>query len=148
MEQEGQYRDAVSHALAGFQLIEESLKDYIGFYHDAVRKLLPPTITYGSSRRDIQDAALGKLINVFSKCRGNQAFISDLRSLTSTRDELAHKALVGLYGTVPEPSDLEAKAASFQKKAETISELLAKLNKESLNILLASGIATVSPPKS
>jgi len=147
MDQERQYRDAVSHALAGFQLIEESLKDYIGFYHDAVRKLLPSTITYGSSRRDIQDAALGKPINVFSKCCGNQALILDLRSLTSTRDELAHKALIGLYGTAPDPSDLEGKAASLQKTAESISELLAKLNKESLNILLASGIAKVSPPK-
>lgn len=145
MDREQQYRDAVSHALAGFQLVEEALKDYIGIYHEAVRRLLPSTITYGSSRKDIQDAALGKLINVFAKSCGDQALITELRSLISTRDELAHRALLTLYGSAQEPSDLAERSAALQKFAEQISGLLGQINKEMLKVLVASGIAMGAP---
>jgi len=148
MDRELQYRNAVSHALAGFQLIEEALKDYIGYYHEAVRKLLPSTLTYGSSRRDIQDAALGKLINVFAKSCGNQLLISDLRSLTGTRDELAHKALLDLYGCVQDPADLASRSAELQKTAEQVGELLTVINEETLNVLIAAGLAKASHPRS
>lgn len=147
MDREQQYRDAVSHALAGFQLVEEALKDYIGIYHEAVRKLLPSTIAYGSSRKDIQDAALGKLINVFAKSCGNQALITELRSLINTRDELAHRALLGLYGNAQEPSNLAERSVALQTIAEQISGLLAQINKEMLNVLVVSGIAKQSPER-
>lgn len=140
MEREQQYRDAVSHALAGFQLIEEALKDYLGFYHVAVRKLLPSALTYKSSRKDIQDSALGKLINVFAKSSGNVRLISELRSLTNTRDQLAHKALLDLYGTADNQVDLEIRSAALHRAAVKISELLDLINKESLNVLTAAGL--------
>ena len=99
------YRESASHALAGFQLLEEGLKSYVGTYHDTVRKFLPDKLVYRYSRQDIQDAALGKLVGVFSKISANDKLISELRTLTKTRDDLAHKAFVHLYGVVPPADD-------------------------------------------
>jgi hypothetical protein len=138
VDHEQRYRDVFSNALAGFQLIEEALKDYIGFYHETVRKLLPSELTYGSTRQDIQDAALGKLINVFAKCSNNQVLISELRSLISVRDQLAHRGLIDLYGTEKTRVDFADRAKQLQETAEKISGLLDQVNKESLKVILLS----------
>ncbi len=55
------YQDAASHALAGFQLIEGGLKDYIGIYHKIVRRLLPDRPAYKHTRKDVEEVALGRL---------------------------------------------------------------------------------------
>ena len=46
MDIEQQYREAASHALAGFQLVEQQLKEYIGYYYDAVRFLLNGKLSF------------------------------------------------------------------------------------------------------
>lgn len=66
------FRNIASHALAGFQLIEVGLKDYIADYHDKVRASLPSNMTYKYGARDVEDAPLGKLITLFERTNSNE----------------------------------------------------------------------------
>jgi hypothetical protein len=135
MNAEQDYRRAATHALAGFQLIEEGLKTYVGQFHETVRKLLPAEIAYLHSQTDIQDAALGKLVNVFSKINSNKQLVAQLRALVKTRDELAHKAFLHLYGTRPAAEELASKTSTFIEVAALVGELLRSLNAESLKVV-------------
>jgi hypothetical protein len=127
-----QYRDLVAHALAGFQLVEASLKDYISDYHDKVRSCLPPGMVYDYHRSDIQDAALGKLVEVFNKTNRNKELVGSLRKLQASRDNLAHRALTKLYGrrTPAEEQELREQAPGFVALAEQLSELLGNVHNE------------------
>jgi hypothetical protein len=130
------YRESAVHALAGFQLIEEALKSYIGYYHETVRQCLPEKLTYSYSRQDVQDAALGKLVSVFGKVSSNDALILELRTLVKTRDDLAHKAFVNLYGPPPAEEDFEKRGAALLKVAERLGLILEELNKDSLSLVV------------
>lgn len=135
MTPEDYYREAASHALAGFQLLEEGLKSYIGCYYETVRQLLPETISYRYQKLDIQEAALGKLVSVFSKINSNDELVFELRKLVKTRDDLAHRAFVHLYGSLPPAKDLQSKASTFIDVAAQIGELLKSLNTETVKVV-------------
>jgi hypothetical protein len=138
MNAEQHYRDAASHTLAGFQLIEESLKSYIGYYHEMIRRLLPTEVAYRHSRAEIQDAALGKLVNIFGKINSNEVLISQLRTHIKVRNELAHTAFLHLYGELPPQQELKSRTASFIQISENLGELLGNLNEESNVIVKAN----------
>ena len=149
MKVEEHYREAASHALAGFQLIEEGLKSYIDLYHQAVRRLLSEKLTYRYARKDVQDAAYGKLVEVFGKVNGNDELIADLRSLKKIRDDLAHKAFVNLYGTMPEDAELRRRADLYIGVADKIGKLMGRIQREAALMVAvapeARDLATLIP---
>ena len=124
------YKEASTHALAGFQLIEEGLKDYIGHYYDAVRKRLNGKLHFEYRRTDIDQAALGKLLSIFCKINGNEDLVKQLRKLLKHRDDLAHKALVHLYGTPKSDSEYAAMSDSAIETASKLGELMSVLHQE------------------
>lgn len=129
------YREIASHALAGFQLIEASLKDYIAVYHDKVRDSLPPGMTYLHHGTDVQDAALGKLVSVFAKMNNNKALIEKLRNLQQTRDNLAHRALAKLYGPTSVTEDFIAQIPTLTGLAEELGILLGDVHDEHIKLV-------------
>ena len=135
MATEQYYRESATHALGGFQLVEEALKSYIGQYHDVVRKFLPKGFTYRYARQDVQDAALGKLVNVFAKVSPNDKLIVELRGLVKTRDDLAHKAFVNLYGPKPSEEELRKRGDRFVEVAERLGNILGELHDDSLRLV-------------
>ena len=106
MDASAAYRNTVSQALAGFQLVEEMLKGYLDKHFSTTRMLLRGAVHFEFSRRDYQEAPLGRLVNVFSKLCANEQLIRDLRAAVKDRDHLAHRALLKLY-EVPRPSEEE-----------------------------------------
>jgi hypothetical protein len=92
------YRDSVTNALGGFQLLEESLKNYLDLYYRSVRYLLGGRLHFDFHRADINDAPLGRLVGSFSKSCANASLVAQLRSLIKYRDAAAHRALICLYG--------------------------------------------------
>jgi hypothetical protein len=135
------YRESATHALAGFQLVEEALKSYIGYYHETVRQFLPEKLSYRYSRQDVQDAALGKLVNVFAKISSNDKLISELRTLIKVRDDLAHKAFIALYGQLPPEDELKKRGDTLLKIAERVGLILGELHDDSL------ALVALRPPK-
>jgi hypothetical protein len=134
MNSRDRYKEASTHALAGFQIIEESLKDYIGHYYDAVRKVLDAKLHFQYSRSDIDQAALGKLLSIFCKINKNEDLVKDLRKLIKHRDDLAHKALVHLYGEPKSDAEFDAMTDSAIEIAEKLGSLMATVRQEILHV--------------
>jgi len=91
------YRESVTNALAGYQLLEGLLKFYAETYYDAVRAFVGDDLFFDFHRKDIEDAPLGRLITGFSRTCANKKLVQDLRELKSHRDQVAHQALLCTY---------------------------------------------------
>src|ERR1700743_3716543 len=92
------YTDGVTQVLAGFQIIEDMLKSYLEVHFDLTRTILNGRLHFGFRREDYQDAALGRLAQVFSKLCSDKQLVADLRAVVERRDQIAHRALLKLYG--------------------------------------------------
>ena len=90
----GHYRESVTNALAGYQLLESLIKLYTGTYNDAVRAIANDELFFDFHRKDIEDAPLGRLINGLARTCRNKKLVQDLRDLKSHRDQVAHQALL------------------------------------------------------
>jgi hypothetical protein len=130
MNAQQRYQEATSHALAGFQLIEAGLKDYIGLYYETVQRVLDGRLCFKYSREEIDDASLERLTNIFSRTSFNEDLIKQLRSLIKERNELAHKALAYLYDEKKTDQEFEAACSKMIRTAETLGELMGVLLKE------------------
>lgn len=135
MDIEQQYREAASHALAGFQLVEQQLKEYIGYYYDAVRFLLNGKLSFNYTREEMDEAALERLTNIFSKINSNEELIKRIRALIKHRNNVAHRALVHLYGKGRTDEELKANIDEFIEIAEKLGLILRDLLKETSNVV-------------
>jgi hypothetical protein len=91
------YRESVTSALAGYQLLEGLLKFYAEAYYNVVRAFLAGHLHFDYHRKDVEASALGRLINGFAKTCGNKKLVGELRELIGHRDQIAHQALLRLY---------------------------------------------------
>jgi hypothetical protein len=94
------YEKRVSLTLAGFQVTELLLKDYIETSYEVMRGLLKGYIEFSPSRKDIENHSLKRLIAIFKTLNGNHALIKNLKSVVDHRNRIAHKSLLPLYGSV------------------------------------------------
>ena len=90
------YKNGVTLALSGFQFLEETLKTCLELYFNAVRKITHEKLYFGFERRDYQKAALGRLIQAFSKTCDDKALIGELRA----QAECSRSRLHGVCGHV------------------------------------------------
>lgn len=94
---EEHYKEGLLLVLAGYQLIEASLKTYLKNYFTIVRYILPTDLHFGFDGKDYETAALGTLLKVFSKVCGDSQLVADLKSESSRRDDIAHQAALVLF---------------------------------------------------
>ena len=129
------YQDAAGHALAGFQLIEEHLKEYIGHYYDTVRVLMAGKLSFQHKREDIEDAPLERLTNTFARINANAELVKQIRSLIRVRNEVAHRAFKHLYGPSKQDADFEKSIKHFIEVAQQLSAIMKDLLHEELLVL-------------
>ena len=95
------YREAAIHVLGGFQLIEESLKQYIRNYYDTVRCLLDNRLFFDYTGLDINEAALQRLLSIFSKIKiCTQYQLSDGTVTDQVPYELINENITPVYHEV------------------------------------------------
>ena len=135
MEHEEKYMEAASHALAGFQIIEAGLKDYILEYHHIVQGFLPDQMRYEYSLQDIEGLALGRLVTTFSRMNDNASLIKSLQKLKTQRDDLAHRALTKLYGRERETFKFEDHIDNLVDLANDLGFLMEDLIKEHIKLI-------------
>jgi hypothetical protein len=128
------YRDIVTHTLAGFQLLEEGLKKYIDSHYGAIRILVKGRVHFAFDRKDIDQAPLGKLCNIFAKVCANQDLVKRLRALIKHRDEIAHRALTHLYGSNTSDAELQAMWDEYVEVSNQVSDALTDVHAELLNL--------------
>lgn len=137
------YRDGVTQALAGFQLMEENLKIYIGMHFDCIRLLVDEKLYFEFSRSDYQEAALGRLINTFSKLCRNKALITDLRAIIRKRDHVAHQALLKIYSDAPlSPTDYIPHLKEINDLVQELPGLLQRIVNEMAELPKSLGSLT------
>jgi hypothetical protein len=130
------YSSAVNQVLAGYQLIEEMLKSYIATHFELTRAILAGRLHFDFHREDYQDAALGRLIQVFSKLTPNKALVSDLRSVVRHRDQIAHKSLLKLYQGDLRPDEYSKLIGELTSDMQRLSSLLNQIALETRNLKL------------
>ena len=142
------YEKRVSLTLAGFQVTELLLKDYIETSYEAMRGLLKGCIEFSPSRKNIENHSLERLISIFKTINGNHKLIKNLRSVVEHRNRIAHKSLLPLYGSntsdaeywnlIDEISPLEQE---IDKCMEGVQRELSELKKRA-GLVIGSGEGT------
>jgi len=127
---ENLYRDGVMQVLPGYQLLEEQLKTYLEVHFDLTRAILANRLHFDFKRDDYQDAALGRLVHVFSKLCANKDLVLRLRAVVKNRDHIAHQALVKLYKENISTQEYSGLIEELNNQMNTASQLMTDIAKE------------------
>lgn len=92
------YEKRVSLTLAGFQVTELLLKEYIALSYEVMRHLLRDHIAFSPSRRDVENHSMERLIATFKTINSNNSLVKQLQSVVEHRNGIAHRSLLPLYG--------------------------------------------------
>ncbi len=141
MTQKEKYTEASIHALAGFQIIEEHLKIYIGYYYKAVRLLLKGQLIFQYTQEEINEAPLERLTSLFSKINANNDLVQRIRSLLKYRNQIAHGAFVHLYGPPKTDEQFKIDTTEFLIVAEKLDVIMKDIITEVLQITDILGIS-------
>jgi hypothetical protein len=141
MTQKEKYTEATIHALAGFQIIEEHLKMYIGYYYDAVRVLLKGQLSFQYTREEINEAPLERLTSLFSKINANNDLVKRIRSTLKYRNEIAHGAFAHLYGPPKTDEQFKADTTEFLVVAGKLDVIMKDIFTEVLKITDMLGVS-------
>ena len=121
------YHGAIARCLAGYQLLEEQLKTYLGIYFGVVRALLPSGLHFGFESKEIENAPLERLVHLFSKACDDAKLVASLREVISHRNEVAHRALLLSYKSSPTTEEYVELSSEAVKRSGVIGELMARV---------------------
>jgi hypothetical protein len=138
------YKLAAYHALAGFQLLEKNIKDYLNQHNALVQFLIQPDLVYNFSVDENNGMALSGLLKRFKKVSNKTDLISDINSLISDRDNLAHSALIGVYHDVSE-NEYKAFIESFKQVSNRLKPVNNYLLKETVSLIALTCRKTGEP---
>lgn len=124
------YRDRTVSLLTNFQLLELSLKMYIGTSYDYIQMLVEEHIHFDFSISDVESYPLERLLNVFGKLNGNEDLKKRLNKLRGERNYIAHEALLVTIGSNPNMETLHKKAEDFFHLEDELSECLKLVTEE------------------
>ncbi len=131
MKQEQQfYKDRTVSLLTSFQLLELSLKLYIGTSYDYIHMLVEDHIHFDFSISDVENYPLERLLTLFSKLNGNEELKKRLNKLRKERNYIAHEALLVTVGSNPNMDTLHKKAEDFFYLEDELSECLKLVTEE------------------
>jgi len=128
------YNSSANQVLAGFQILEELLKNYLARHFALAREVLGDRLPFNFKREDYQDAPLGRLIQVFAKTNLNHDLIRDLRAEISRRDHIAHKAFLKLYKEDVLPDEYVRLIDELSADMSRLSSLMTRLNEETASL--------------
>ncbi|WP_075179728.1 hypothetical protein [Neptunomonas phycophila] len=118
------YKDRTIGLLTNFQLLELSLKLYIGTSYDYIHMLVEDHIHFDFSITDVENYPLERLLNIFGKLNGNEELKKRLNKLRSERNYIAHEALIVTISSNPNMETLHKKAEDFFYLEDELSECL------------------------
>jgi hypothetical protein len=116
-------------ALAGFQLLEFSLKLYISAAYQVIRSSLNGALPFDYNYKQIENFPLERLLGVFSRLNSNTSLQSRLSKLPHKRNEVAHKALLYNHDVFRDilGIDIESHAVDLAKMEKEVDECLGLL---------------------
>ena len=131
MRQEQQfYKDITVGLLTNFQLLELSLKLYIGTSYDYIHILVEDHVRFDFSISDVENYPLERLLTLFSKLNDNEELKKRLNKLRKERNYIAHEALLVTVGSNPNMDKLQKKSQDFFYLEDELSECLKLVSEE------------------
>jgi len=124
------YKDRTIGILTNFQLLELSLKLYIGKSYDYIHALVHEKVHFDFSIYDVENYPLERLLNIFGKLNGNEELKKRLNKLRNERNYVAHEALLVTVGSNADMDTLHKKAEDFFYLEDEVSECLGLLVEE------------------
>ncbi|WP_298773031.1 hypothetical protein [uncultured Shewanella sp.] len=118
------YKDRTVGLLVNFQLLELSLKMYIGSSYSYINSLVEDHIYFDFSTKDVESFPLERLLNLFGKLNNNDELKKRLNKLTKNRNYLAHEALLVTIGSDPNMDTLHTKAKEFYELESELMDCL------------------------
>jgi len=83
----------VSHALSGFQLVEQELKLYITEALQLAAKCIDGRLPFKMKGNDFADSSLERLIQTFKKLSDDEKLVKELNRFKDERNFLSHKGI-------------------------------------------------------
>ncbi|PSW58193.1 hypothetical protein [Photobacterium leiognathi] len=118
------YREKTVGLLTNFQLLELSLKMYIGKSYDFIHTLVGDRIHFDFSIEDVENYPLERLLNTFVKLNDNKELHKRLNKLRKLRNYIAHEALLVTIGNNPNMDTLHDKSREFFELEDELSDCL------------------------
>jgi predicted nucleotidyltransferase len=130
------YEVEAAKCLAGFQLLEHLLKQYIKLHHLTARHLLRGSIPFNFDGSDVANSSLEGLIGRLKKCTDDTDLVQRIKQIKSERDDLAHLAFAQTYlGLSAQEKALAI--SRYQSTKLSIQEICKEIESEITGVLVA-----------
>jgi hypothetical protein len=124
-------------ALGFLQMIEEGLRVYVGTAEELIAAAVPYGVPFRVDRSALEAAAMGKLINMFTKVNRNEELLARLRQLTKHRNYIAHEAFRRtIQGASNGKEDLEYMKGHAKAVGDEAEQILGILGQEMKSLLV------------
>jgi hypothetical protein len=126
------YFDEITRCLMSFQYIEEALKQNLTrlnvLIYFRIKKYVPYDLK--ANLQSINNAAMGRLIDLYKSYCNDDNLISDLRKIKDHRDKIAHQGLLMTSEEIHDEKVVKLKTSEFKE--------IKKFAEKSMNKLLES----------
>lgn len=118
-------------------MIEEGLRVYVGTAEELIAAAVPYGVPFRVDRSALEAAAMGKLINMFTKVNRNEDLHARLRQLTKHRNYIAHEAFRRtIQGASNGKEDLEYMKGHAKAVGDEAERILGILGQEMKSLLV------------
>ncbi len=123
------YVDAVTRCMISFQYIEEALKMVLvrleGLLYFRIKEFTPYHLK--PKFDSIENAAMGRLIDMFNIYCDDADLIAELREIKKQRDIIAHKSFLKTFIKLQDKESIDLKTTDFETIDKDAGILLEKL---------------------
>lgn len=138
------YFDEITKCLMAFQHIEEAIKIFLTNIENLTADQLNRCIYYNpkSKLQSIQNASMGRLIEMFKNYTEDTELISDLREIKKRRDFVAHQSLDMAMGEQVDEVAIHLKVLELEKDLLQSNSVFLRLCSACKNLELVLGKLT------
>lgn len=126
--------------LAQFQLIEFSLKFYIGIADEIIRCRVTNIIPYRDDGGSLDKAPLERLLKLFKRINGNDQLQKNIALLIDRRNEIAHRMLLPHVGISRRDEDWRGEHQKLRETEQSVEHVMKALAKEIRKIKKAHSV--------
>lgn len=118
------YKAMTLRILSNFQLLELTLKLYIGRAYEFIDLSLNGRMHFDYSVADVENFPLERLLNIFGKLNNNRELLKRLNKLREQRNHVAHESLIIVIGSKYDKQVVQQKHGEFFYLEDELIECL------------------------
>lgn len=120
------YTGTLAQCMLNYQFVEECLRFCLYRCQTVIKFRLEGIQPYEIQLKQIDDAALGRLIELFKPMTDNEPLIRQLRLIKNHRDLCAHQGFLLTEQKQQEQADKEGELDAFLSEAEKCQQMLSE----------------------